>query len=70
MSRISISKTIGRLAALGLLLLSSLGPWFIDIHPATEEGVLRLLSGRVMDIAHALYLSLCFTGQVIVPGSG
>jgi len=35
-SRISISKTIGRLAALGLLLLSSLGPWFADTHPATE----------------------------------
>jgi len=37
MSRISISKTIWRLAALGLLILSSLGPWFADTHPATEE---------------------------------
>ncbi len=37
MSRIGTSKTIGRLAALGLLLLSSLGPWFADTHPATEE---------------------------------
>jgi hypothetical protein len=37
MSRISISKTIWRLAGLGLLLLSSLGPWFADTHPATEE---------------------------------
>lgn len=36
MSRISLSKTIWRLAALGLLLLSSLGPWFADTHPATE----------------------------------
>jgi hypothetical protein len=36
MSRVSILKTIGRLAALGLLLLSSLGPWFADTHPATE----------------------------------
>ncbi len=35
-SRISISKTIVRLAALGMLLLSSLGPWFADTHPATE----------------------------------
>lgn len=36
MSRICISKTIGRLAALGLLILSSLRPWFADAHPATE----------------------------------
>jgi hypothetical protein len=36
LSQISISKTIGRLVALGLLLLSSLGPWFADAHPATE----------------------------------
>ncbi len=36
MSRITISKTTGRLVALGLLLLSSLGPWFADAHPATE----------------------------------
>jgi hypothetical protein len=36
LSQISLSKTIGRLAALGLLLLSSLGPWFADAHPATE----------------------------------
>ena len=36
MSRVSILKTIGRLAALGVLLLSSLGPWFADTHPATE----------------------------------
>lgn len=37
MSRISNSKTVIRLAALGLLLLSFLGPWFADTHPATEE---------------------------------
>ena len=37
MSRISNSKTTWRLAALGLLILSSLGPWFADTHPATEE---------------------------------
>jgi hypothetical protein len=35
MPKISISKTTGRLAALGLLVLSSLGPWFADAHPAT-----------------------------------
>jgi len=37
MSRISNNKAIIRLAALGLLILSSLGPWFADTHPATEE---------------------------------
>lgn len=37
MSRINISKTTIRLAALGLLLLSSLGPWFADTHPARQE---------------------------------
>jgi hypothetical protein len=43
MSRISSSKTIWRLAALGLLLLSSLGPWFADTHPATAERCLAPL---------------------------
>jgi hypothetical protein len=37
MSRISISKTTGHLAALGLLLLSSLRHWFADTHPATKK---------------------------------
>ena len=37
MARMSNSKAIRCLAALGLLLLSSLGPWFADAHPATEE---------------------------------
>ncbi len=36
LSRISISKPIVRLAALGFLFLSMLGPWFADAHPATE----------------------------------
>lgn len=37
MSRIRINQTTGRLAALGLLLLSLLGPWLAESHPATEE---------------------------------
>ncbi len=37
LSRISTSKTFGRLTALGVLFLSSLGPWFADTHPATPE---------------------------------
>lgn len=37
MSKMSDSKNIRRLAALGLLFLSSLGPWFRDTHPATQE---------------------------------
>ena len=37
MSRISKLKTIGRVAALGLLLLTTMAPWFADSHPATEE---------------------------------
>jgi hypothetical protein len=30
-------KTIGRIAPLVLLLVTMIGPWFIDNHPATEE---------------------------------
>ena len=30
-------KTVGRAAALLLLLVAMMGPWFIDSHPATEE---------------------------------
>ena len=30
-------KTLGRVASLVLLLLTMMGPWFIDSHPATEE---------------------------------
>jgi hypothetical protein len=37
MPNIRIRKTIIRLAALGLLLLSALGPWFKDTHPSTPE---------------------------------
>jgi hypothetical protein len=29
--------TLGRMAALGLLLLTMLGPWFIDTHPASAQ---------------------------------
>jgi hypothetical protein len=36
MSRISI-KTVGRVAALVLLLVAMMGPWFCDSHPATQE---------------------------------
>jgi hypothetical protein len=36
MSRIGI-KTVGRVAALVLLLVAMMGPWFCDSHPATEE---------------------------------
>ena len=30
-------KTIGRVAPLVLLLVTTMGPWFIDTHPATEN---------------------------------
>jgi len=30
-------KTVGRVAALLLLLVALMGPWFFDSHPATEE---------------------------------
>src|SRR5512139_2307435 len=36
MSRVSL-KTPGRLAGLLLLVVATLGPWFVDTHPATEE---------------------------------
>jgi len=36
MSRISI-KTVSRVAALVLLLVAMMGPWFYDSHPATQE---------------------------------
>ncbi len=37
MPRIRDNKAMIRLTALGLLILSGLGPWFADTHPATEE---------------------------------
>jgi hypothetical protein len=37
MLRVSILKTIFRLAAVVLLLVSMMGPWFYDSHPSTEE---------------------------------
>jgi hypothetical protein len=30
-------KTVGRVASLVLLLVATMGPWFMDSHPATEE---------------------------------
>jgi hypothetical protein len=43
MSRVSILKTIGRVIALVLLLLSSMGTWFTDSHPATAESCIAPL---------------------------
>lgn len=37
MLRIGKLKTVGRVAALVLLLVTMMGPWFIDTHPATAE---------------------------------
>ena len=37
MLQVGILKTIGRVASLILLLVATMGPWFIDSHPATEE---------------------------------
>ena len=37
MLRASKLKTVGRVASLVLLLLATMGPWFAESHPATEE---------------------------------
>ena len=37
MLQIGKQKTVGRFASLVLLLVATMGPWFIDNHPATEE---------------------------------
>lgn len=37
MSRINELKTVGRVVFLLFLLATTLGPWFADSHPATEE---------------------------------
>lgn len=37
MSSVRNPQAMIRLAALGLFILTSLGPWFADTHPATEE---------------------------------
>ncbi|MBV6451449.1 MAG: hypothetical protein MHPDNHAH_02187 [Anaerolineales bacterium] len=37
MLRVGKLKIVGRVAPLVLLLVTTMGPWFIDSHPATEE---------------------------------
>ena len=37
MLRVSKLKTVGRVASLVFLLVATMGPWFADRHPATEE---------------------------------
>ncbi len=37
MLRVGKLKTVGRVAPLVLLLVTTMGPWFADSHPATEE---------------------------------
>jgi hypothetical protein len=37
MLRVSELKTVGRVASLVCLLMATMGPWFADSHPATEE---------------------------------
>ena len=41
MLRVRVLKTIGRLIFLALLLATTLGPWFADSHPATQEECYR-----------------------------
>ena len=37
MTRVSKLKTVGRAVSLVFLLATTMGPWFADSHPATEE---------------------------------
>ncbi len=37
MLRVGRLKTVGRVAALALLLLTAMGPWYADSHPATAD---------------------------------
>ncbi|KPL78085.1 hypothetical protein ADN00_07875 [Ornatilinea apprima] len=43
MFQVSKLKTFGRVALLVLLLATTMGPWFADSHPATEESCSRPL---------------------------
>jgi len=67
MSRISI-KAVGRVAALVLLLVAMMGPWFYDSHPATQESCSAPLVWLGSGHCACLVSLLAAFGESYIPG--
>lgn len=61
-------KTIGRVASMILLLMSTMGPWFTDSHPATEETCFHPLVWQGNGYCTCLVSFMAAIGQAIKPG--
>jgi len=67
MSRISI-KAVGRVAALVLLLVAMMGPWFYDSHPATQESCSAPLVWLGSGHCACLVSLMAALGESCIPG--
>jgi len=68
MLRVGKPKTVGRVAALVLLLVTTMGPWFIDSHPATEESCAPPLVWQGNGYCACLVAFMAAIGQAVKPG--
>lgn len=61
-------KNIGRVAPLILLLVTTMGPWFIDSHPATQESCSPPLVWQGNGYCACLVSFMTALGQAVKPG--
>ena len=68
MSRPRVLKTVGRVAALALLLVAVAGPWAIDTHPATQESCSAPLVWLGNGYCACLVYLMSWLGHAFGPG--
>jgi hypothetical protein len=68
MLRVGKPKTVGRVASLILLLMTTMGPWFIDNHPATEESCSPPLVWQSNGYCACLVSFMATIGLAVKPG--
>jgi len=68
MLRVGKLKTVGRVASLVLLLVATMGPWFADSHPATEETCSHPLVWLGSGHCACLVSLMAAIGEAVKPG--
>lgn len=68
MLRVGKLKSGGRVASLILLLMTTMSPWFIDSHPATEESCSPPLIWQGNGYCACLVSFVATIGQAVKPG--
>jgi len=68
MLRVGKLKTVARVVPLVLLLVTTMGPWFIDSHPATEESCSPPLVWQGNGYCACLVSFMAAIGLAVKPG--